>query len=156
MIIRNAEGRDIPRILELLSQVLEIHADIRPDIFVGGTTNYTAEELADILADENRRTFVAVDDSGYVLGYAFCVIQDFTNTNNIVPHREIYVDDLCVDKNARGQHIGKALFEHVLQQAKALGCYEVTLNVWNGNDSAKAFYTKMGMKPKETTMEIII
>ena len=33
MIIRKAEEKDIPRILELLGQVLQIHADIRPDIF---------------------------------------------------------------------------------------------------------------------------
>ena len=41
MIIRKAEEKDIPRILELLGQVLQIHADIRPDIFIPGTTKYT-------------------------------------------------------------------------------------------------------------------
>ena len=34
MLIRKAEEKDIPRILELLGQVLQIHADIRPDIFI--------------------------------------------------------------------------------------------------------------------------
>ena len=43
--IRKAEERDIPRIMELLGQVLQIHADIRPDIFIGETTKYTKEEL---------------------------------------------------------------------------------------------------------------
>ena len=33
MIIRKAKEKDIPRIIELLGQVLQIHADIRPDIF---------------------------------------------------------------------------------------------------------------------------
>ena len=37
MFIRKAEEKDIPRILELLGQVLQIHADIRPDIFIPGT-----------------------------------------------------------------------------------------------------------------------
>ena len=32
MTIRKAEEKDIPRITELLEQVLRIHADIRPDI----------------------------------------------------------------------------------------------------------------------------
>lgn len=32
MKIRKAEKKDIPRILELLGQVLQIHAEIRPDI----------------------------------------------------------------------------------------------------------------------------
>ena len=38
IMIRKAEERDIPRIIELLGQVLQIHADIRPDIFIPGTT----------------------------------------------------------------------------------------------------------------------
>ena len=38
MFIRKAEEKDIPRILELLGQVLQIHADIRPDIFIPCTT----------------------------------------------------------------------------------------------------------------------
>ena len=45
MMIRKAEEREIPRIMELLGQVLQIHADIRPDIFIPGTTKYTADEL---------------------------------------------------------------------------------------------------------------
>lgn len=51
---------------------------------------------------------------------------------------------------------GKACFEYVKQQAKKLGCYEVTLNVWAGNTSAESFYEKMGMKTKERQMEYIL
>ena len=29
------------------------------------------------------------------------------------------------------------------QEAKGLNCYRLTLNVWEGNDSAKAFYDKI-------------
>lgn len=49
MIIRKAKEKDIPRIIELLGQVLQIHADIRPDIFIPGTTKYTVEELTELL-----------------------------------------------------------------------------------------------------------
>jgi hypothetical protein len=42
---RRAQVKDIPAIMKLLSQVLEIHASIRPDIFIPGTTKYTVEEL---------------------------------------------------------------------------------------------------------------
>ena len=41
MNIRKASTKDIPRIKELLQQVLEIHANIRPDIFIPGTAKYT-------------------------------------------------------------------------------------------------------------------
>ena len=48
------------------------------------------------------------------------------------------------------------IFEHVKEEAKKMGCYEVTLNVWEGNDTARRFYEKMGMVPKETQMEFIL
>ena len=38
MTIRKAQEKDIPRIIELLGQILQIHAEIRPDIFIPDTT----------------------------------------------------------------------------------------------------------------------
>ena len=46
MIIRRACEGDTESILNLLSQVLEVHAWIRPDLFISGTTKYSAEDLA--------------------------------------------------------------------------------------------------------------
>ena len=155
MEIRPAVQEDIPQILALLSQVLELHAALRPDIFISGTTKYTQAELLDIFADETRRTYVAAEGER-VLGYAFCELKTQPFSNTMVPFTSFYIDDLCVDASARGMHVGKALFEHVKAQAKALGCYEVTLCVWEGNDGAKAFYDKMGMRPKETMLELIL
>ena len=53
MRIRKAEEKGLPRIRELLGQVLEIHADIRPDIFIPGITKYTVTELAELLKQED-------------------------------------------------------------------------------------------------------
>ncbi|MBQ3277080.1 MAG: GNAT family N-acetyltransferase [Oscillospiraceae bacterium] len=156
MIIRKAEEKDTDDVLRLLSQVLELHAAIRPDIFVPGTTKYSREELAVIFADENRPVYVAADGEDRVLGYAFCVLREPPRHVNMVPFRTLYIDDLCVDETARGKHMGSALFEHVKKEAARLGCYEVTLNVWEGNDSALAFYRKKGMRPKEYQMEYIL
>ena len=52
MKIRKAEEKDIPRIMELLGQVLQIHAEIRPDVFVPGTTKYTDSELKKLCCRE--------------------------------------------------------------------------------------------------------
>ena len=60
------------------------------------------------------------------MGYAFCQLKKQPFSTNMVPFKSLFIDDLCVDKQARGQHIGESLFEYVKQQAKALGCYEVT------------------------------
>ncbi len=156
MKIRKAEKKDIPRILTLLGQVLQIHAEIRPDIFISGTTKYTSCELEELLKQEDTPIYVAVNEDDLCIGYAFCQLKEQPFSNNMVPFKSLFIDDLSVDRQARGQHIGEGLFEYVKQQAKELGCYEVTLNVWAGNTSAERFYEKMGMKTKERQMEYIL
>ncbi|MCR5638874.1 MAG: GNAT family N-acetyltransferase [Lachnospiraceae bacterium] len=106
--------------------------------------------------DDEKPIYVAVDENDAVLGYAFCALKNQPFSNNMVPFTSLFIDDLCVDASARGQHIGEKLFEHVKSEAKRLGCYEVTLNVWEGNDSARGFYDKMGLKVKESMMEFIL
>ena len=68
----------------------------------------------------------------------------------------LYIDDLCVDEAARGHGVGRALYEHAKAFAKDSGCYNLTLNVWAGNDSAHRFYEAMGMKPQKYGMETIL
>ena len=81
--VRKAEEKDIDRILSLLKQVLEIHAAIRPDIFVSGTTKYTKEELKMIFTNEETPVFVAADRNDTVLGYVFCMLQVTKNYTNM-------------------------------------------------------------------------
>ena len=154
--IRKAEERDIPRIIELLGQVLQIHADIRPDIFIPGTTKYTVDELKEFLKNKENPIYVAVNKADVCVGYAFCQLREQPFSNNMVPFKSLFIDDLCVDQQERCQHIGESLFNYVKNEAKRLGCYEVTLNVWAGNTSAEKFYEKMGMKTKERQMEYIL
>ena len=73
MNIRRANEKDIPRLIELLEQVLQIHADIRPDIFIPGTTKYTEDELKEMLKDDTkpvrrRRAWKTVFYQGRVRG----------------------------------------------------------------------------------------
>ncbi len=156
MIVRRAQKDDIPGILELLVQVDMVHHRGRPDIFKGPATKYDAAELDAILADDSSPVFVCVDDDGAVLGHAFCIHKQEINNNVLTDIRTLYVDDICVDENARGQHIGKMLFDHVRSYALAQGFYNITLNVWSCNPGAMSFYEKMGFVPQKVGMEMII
>ena len=155
MNIRRAEKRDIEKIVALLCQVLEIHAKIRPDIFIPGTTKYTAEELEKMITDDNNPIYVAEDEEG-VSGYAFCRVKEPEKSNNAIPFRSLYIDDLCVDASRRGRYIGSQLFGFVKKEAEKLGCYEITLNVWEGNEDAERFYENLGMKTKFRQMELVL
>lgn len=108
MKIRKAEKRDIPRILALLGQVLQIHAEIRPDIFIPGTTKYTPCELAELLQQEDHPIYVAVDEDDLCMGYAFCQLREQPFSTNMVPFKSLFIDDLCVTSRHGGSISGKA------------------------------------------------
>lgn len=156
MNIRRATNSDMEGINKLLHQVLMVHHNGRPDLFKANVKKYTDEELAEIIADDLRPIFVAVDDREEVLGYAFCVFQQHINNNILTDVKTLYIDDLCVDECMRGMHIGKRLYEYVLHFAKAQGCYNVTLNVWFCNPGAMKFYESCGLAPQKVGMEKIL
>jgi ribosomal protein S18 acetylase RimI-like enzyme len=154
--IRRAQKKDLEAIDRLLYQVLAIHEEIRPDIFIAGTKKYTDEELMSIFENEQTPVFVYTDDKDEVLGYCFCQMQQIKGIANMHDRKTLYIDDLCVDGAARGQHVGKQLYDYVIQYARQQGCDNVTLHVWQGNDGARAFYEAMGFGIQKTLMEKVL
>ena len=152
--IRKANKEDIKRIIELLHQVNMVHHVIRPDLFKPHTTKYNEQELEVMLNVSNKPIFVY--DDGDVRGYAFCQITEVKDDQLLQDIKTLYIDDICVDENARGKHVGKTLYEYVRDYAKSIGCNNITLNVWEGNEPALHFYRNMGMQVQKTTMEIIL
>ena len=150
--IRRAEIKDIPGIISLLHQVNMVHHVLRPDLFKPNTTKYDERELEVLLSDDSKPVFVF--DDGTVLGHAFCIITEVKDDKLLQDIKTLYIDDICVDEKARGKHVGKALYEFVHDYAQSIGCNNITLNVWDGNDPALNFYRNMGMKVQKTTMEI--
>lgn len=155
MIIRLAERRDIPRCMELLRQVGQVHHEIRPDLFRSGAQKYDAGALALLLQDPSRPIFVA-EREAEVEGYAFCILQEIRNDSVLADRKVLYIDDLCVEESCRGQGVATALYDHVCGYAREIGCHAVTLNVWCGNDSAMHFYEKRGLKPQKIGMEMVL
>ena len=154
--VRRAEEKDIAQILKLLVQVNMVHHLGRPDLFNGPATKYTGPELAEILKDPARPVFVYAEEDGTVKGHAFCWFEQCIGDNIRTDVKTLYIDDICVDEEARGQHVGTALYEYVEAFAKAEGCYNVTLNVWECNPGARKFYEACGMVPQKTGMEKIL
>lgn len=156
MEIKRATAADLEGINRLLRQVLEVHHRGRPDLFRGGAKKYTDEELLRILADDKTPVFVAVDEKGATMGYVFGVFQQHIDNNILTDVKTLYIDDLCVDENCRGQHVGSALYRFAVDFARREGCYNLTLNVWSCNESALAFYQRMGLVPQKIGMEQIL
>lgn len=154
--IRKATESDIKGILNLLLQIDMIHHSARPDIFKGPAYKYTEDEPNDLLNDEKTLVFVCVDEHDNVIGHAFCVCKQEIDNNVLTDIKTLYIDDICVDENIRGQNIGKSLYDYVVNFAKDNDFYNITLNVWECNPGAIEFYKKMGLVPQKIGMEKIL
>ena len=153
--IRRAEEKDIPKISDLLLQVCLVHHSGRPDIFKVGR-KYSKEELSVLLQDSSRPILVYTDESDAVLGYCFCIFQQHKDNAVLTDIKTLYIDDLCVDENRRGERVGRALYEAAVALARESGCYNLTLNVWSCNPSALRFYEAMGLLPQKIGMELVL
>ena len=154
--VRKATEKDIPKILDLLVQVDMVHHNGRPDIFKGPATKYDEEELRAVIHNKETPVFVCVDENDIPLGHAFCVHKQVIGDSVLTDIRTLYLDDICVDNDARGNHVGKTLYDYVIAYAKKQGFYNVTLNVWTCNQAAMKFYEAMGLKPQRIVMEMIL
>ena len=154
--LRRAREDDLTRIAALLDQVLMVHHNIRPDLFKANCRKYNDREILALIGNDLRPVFVYEDDNGVVQGYAMCVLEQHPGNNILTDIKTLYIDDLCVDESQRGEGIGKKLYEYAREYAVEQGCHNVTLNVWEGNDSAIEFYKKLGFKPYKYGMETIL
>lgn len=155
MEIRFAKMEDVPGILSLLRQVGRVHYEGRPDLFRSNAQKYVASQVLSMMESPATPIFVAVEEDK-VLGYGFCMVKEIRQDPVLKDCVSLYIDDLCVDENCRGQHVGTALYQHICTYAKMRKCYNVTLNVWCCNESAMRFYEKCGLKPQKIGMETIL
>ena len=155
MEIRFAKAMDVPGIIELLRQVGLVHHKGRPDIFRDNAQKYAPSQVLAMLDKSETPIFVAVEN-GVVLGYGFCMFEQFRDHSVMTDRTTLYIDDICVLEECRGQHIGTAIYNEIIRYAKYRGCYNVTLNVWCCNEGAMKFYESLGMKPQKIGMEAIV
>ncbi len=84
---------------------------------------------------------LAEDDEG-VQGFAIY----FHNFSTFLSRSGIYLEDLYVRPEARGQGIGKSLLEKLAAIAIERGCTRLEWAVLNWNQSAIGFYESLGTK----------
>ena len=60
--------------------------------------------------------------------------------------RPVFIEDVVVDYNKRGQGIGKMLTEYAINYAKEIGCRSIDLTSSPSREAANYLYKKMGFK----------
>lgn len=155
MEITFAQKEDLGRILELLLQVNKTHHEARPDLYDGPTTKYSYDELIHMLDDPDRPIFVAKEDD-LVLGYLMAQSKYYERLRHKHPIKTFYIDDLCVDVNSRGMHVGQSLYAYAKNYAITRGFHNITLHVYGFNLDAINFYQKMGLQTQYLCLEEVI
>ena len=155
MEIRLATESDIEDIKSLLLQIDLIHNDIRPDIFKRNALKYNNDDLIEIINNPLTPIFNYYDNNK-VIGHCFTQIIEIKNNNVLQDVKTLYIDDLCVDKNHRGKHIGHKLYDYIVEYDRNNNFYNITLNAWAGNDNALRFYESNGLKIQKYGMEMVL
>ena len=105
------------------------------------TVTATEESLENALFCESpSAAFLLVFASGKPIGY----VTYFFTFSSMVGKRGLWLDDLFVDADYRGQGIGKAIMAHLAQIAMDHDCGRFEWMVLDWNEPAIGFYKKLG------------
>ena len=142
--IREATQADYSSLCELFAEADAHHSQAVPNVFrpASGPAR-SPQYIADILANENSRLFVA-EREGQVIGLVHIDIREAPDHPIMTPRRYAKVDDLVVGKSFRRSGIGRSLMARAHQWACERGVHQVELNVWEFNQSAIVLYEKLG------------
>lgn len=158
IIIRRSVAEDYEVIGGLLVELLKQHQNGRPDLFEpqeDGSGKYSRKEFETELADGRTVAFSAVCGEK-VVGYLICKIIEERANPVLKNVKTLYLDDLCVSPEFRGCGAGKALMNAAEAYARENGFYNITLNVWEFNGSAKGFYDRLGYTTQRREMEKVL
>ena len=145
--VRKSVEGDTDAVYRLLCVIADVHKKGRPDMFSDLVSKYTAEEVRARLSKDENGVFVA-EINGSVVGYIFCeIIKEGKGLT-------LYIDDLCVEPEARRCGIATALMDHACAYGKEKGCQCLMLNVWEFNRSALDFYKKYGFTTRTRHLEM--
>ncbi len=145
-----AREADWEAVKRLSVQVHDLHVGWRPDLFC--QTEEPLPKDAFLNGIQDRMLYVA-KIHGCVVGYVVLSVMQ-KGGPGVVEYKALRLDSICVDENARGQGIGKAMVADVRALARAFGCREVLLGVHPENDGAVAFYQKCGFLIRTINMDM--
>lgn len=133
MHIRTATAADLPALLRLLAQLNETPQPL---------SDAHRKAFDDVAADP-RQQLLVVEDGGALLATA--VLAVIPNIGHGGRPWAI-IENVVVDEPARGRGVGEMLIRHIVEQARAAGCYKVALTSRAFRTDAHRFYERLGFE----------
>ncbi|GGX43042.1 N-acetyltransferase [Saccharospirillum salsuginis] len=152
MNIRLANDRDLNELERLNTQIAWYHHDKAPQVFVPPGQK-DREYLVKNLKDPDIHIWVAEQDDR-LIGFVTANIHRNTDIPFLTTVPICWVKTIVVDEANRSTGVGKALLDAVASWARQNGAREIKLQVMEFNDSAQAFYAKLGYTTQSRTMSL--
>tara|TARA_B100000678_G_scaffold278606_1_gene273522 strand:- start:489 stop:959 length:471 start_codon:yes stop_codon:yes gene_type:complete len=131
--IRPARREDVPAILRFVKELAAFERE--PD-----AVETDEAMLSHALFDERAAEAVIAERGGESVGFALF----FHNFSTWTGKKGLYLEDLYVTPDARGDGVGTALLRHLAGIAVERGCGRFEWSVLDWNADAIALYRKMG------------
>ena len=146
MNIRKATLDDVENNLaNIFIDGFKFHLNGRPDIF---SSDKTEEDLKSELISivKNEESVLVAEENNIICGFIIFQIKN-------KQAKTMWIDQLVVDKNSRGQGIAKMLINKVYEIAMAENCQRIEFCCWNFNDNANEMYKHLGFSEQRTVFE---
>lgn len=136
--IRKATKEDLPEVLALVTELAVYEK-------AGHEVTITLQELEKDGFGENPLYWIILaENENGILGMSFYYIRYSTWKG-----RCLYLEDLVVKEEYRGQKVGKVLFEETIKAAKEMNAKLMTWQVLDWNEPAINFYKKFNAELDE-------
>ena len=99
----------------------------------------------DLIASPSHDMLIAYDDNDQIIGIATLSI-----IMGPIVRKAAYLEDFVTDTTVRGQGVGSALWQAMLDWAKDKGCTELCFTSGHGREIAQQFYLNKGAKIYDT------
>ncbi|MEY2431987.1 MAG: hypothetical protein QOC92_1712 [Acidimicrobiaceae bacterium] len=107
-------------------------------------------EVEAMLASDAITQFVARDDNGTIVGVSTLAVFPIPTA------MRAWIEDVIVDESARGQGVGEALTQAMIDRARELGCATVDLTSRPTREAANRLYRRMGFELRDTNVYRIV
>lgn len=106
----------------------------------------TTVELGEVVSSPATHLFIAIDDGGTVVGMATLV------TFRIPTGMRAWIEDVVVDEAGRGEGVGRALTDAMVDRAREQGCRTVDLTSRPSREQANRLYQRVGFERRDTNV----
>lgn len=97
------------------------------------------EWFEDLISSPSHDMLLALDDNNHIIGIATLSI-----IMGPIVRRVAYLEDFVTDSSVRGQGVGSALWDAMLDWARTKRCTELCFTSGHGREAAQAFYLHKG------------